>query len=60
MGESNTLLYVIASFVLLHFVAGIIYLVYKISTAPPSNALDSTDTTERSETELATEKVKAP
>ena len=36
MGESNTLLYVIAIFVLLHIVVGIGYLVYKISTAPDS------------------------
>lgn len=35
MGESNTLLYVIAAFVILHFIAGIVYLVYKIGTAQP-------------------------
>ena len=34
MGESNTLLYVIAIIVILHIVAGIGFLIYKISTAP--------------------------
>ncbi|WP_367390219.1 hypothetical protein [Lewinella sp. LCG006] len=34
MGESNTLLYVIAFVVILHIVAGIGFLIYKISTAP--------------------------
>jgi uncharacterized membrane protein YcfT len=41
MGESNTLLYVIAAIVILHIVAGIGYLVYKIGTAPSSEALDN-------------------
>ena len=35
MGASNTLLYVIATLVVLHFLAGIAYLIYKISTATP-------------------------
>ncbi len=35
MGESNTLLYVIAAIVILHIVAGIGFLVYKIGTAKP-------------------------
>lgn len=34
MGESNTLLYVIAFVVILHIVAGIGFLIYKIGTAP--------------------------
>lgn len=37
MGESNTLLYVIATIVILHIVAGIAFLVYKIGTAKPSD-----------------------
>lgn len=44
MGESNTLLYVIAAFVILHIVAGIGYLVYKISTAPVSETPDEGST----------------
>mgnify|MGYP000568353075 CR=1 FL=1 len=39
MGESNTLLYFIATIVILHIIAGIAYLVYKIGTAEPSPAL---------------------
>lgn len=34
MSDSNTLLYVIAGFVILHIVVGIGYLLYKIGGAP--------------------------
>ncbi|MEZ4987066.1 MAG: hypothetical protein R2795_27505 [Saprospiraceae bacterium] len=37
MGESNTLLYVIAAIVILHILVGIGYLVYKIGSAPSSD-----------------------
>lgn len=39
MGASNTLLYVIAAVVILHFIAGIAFLVYKIGTAQPVSPL---------------------
>lgn len=44
MGESNTLLYVIATIVILHIAAGIGFLIYKIGTAP---AVDRSQEEER-------------
>ena len=34
MGESNTLLYIIAIIVVLHIVAGFGYMIYKMESAP--------------------------
>jgi hypothetical protein len=48
MGESNTLLYVIATIVILHIVAGIGFLIYKIGTAP---AVDRSQEEEEDEME---------
>ncbi|MEZ4991804.1 MAG: hypothetical protein R2824_15395 [Saprospiraceae bacterium] len=40
MGESNTLLYIIAAIVILHIVAGFGYMIYKMEGAPKTDKAD--------------------
>lgn len=41
MGESNTLLYIVAVIVIVHIVAGIGYLLYKIGTPAASEEMSN-------------------
>ena len=43
MRDSNTFIYVIAGVIILHFVAGFAYLIYKMTCSKPTDKPDSKD-----------------